>query len=770
MSTSRQWIALGSVIAVAFGILGFFGREVYRQAPPIPDRVVTEAGDLVMTSDDVLTGQQVWQSMGGQQVGSIWGHGAYQAPDWSADWLHREATALLELWCEREHGRPFDELAPEIQGALRERLRRTLRANRFDQGTGTLTVSADRVLAIEATRAHYVALFGAEPALTDLRDHYAIQDDMVPDAARRARLTDFFFWTAWCCATERPGTSVTYTNNWPHEELIANVPSGANVVWSLLSLVVLLAGIGGLVWWKAATDREEVPVVPPVRDPIAAFELTPSMRAVGLYCVVVLALFLVQCLLGALTAHYTVEGRALFGIPLGEILPYALTRTWHIQTGVFWIATAFLAAGLFLAPVVGGREPKHQRLGVHVLLGALIVVVAGSMAGEWLAIRQSLDLDTSFWFGHQGYEYVDLGRAWQIALIVGLVLWLGLMLRGIWPALVDRKQSRSLLSLFAGSIVAIALFYGAGLFYGARTHLSVAEYWRWWVVHLWVEGFFEVFATAAIAFIFAHLGLVKRSSATRAALFSTAIFLAAGIPGTFHHLYFSGTPVSIMAVGASFSALEVVPLVLIGFEAIATLRVGRAAGWMRAYRWPIRYFVGVAFWNLVGAGLFGFLINPPIALYYMQGLNTTPVHAHTALFGVYGLLSLGFVLLILRRLTGTRSWKEGPLAVSFWMMNVGLGLMVALSLLPIGILQTIASIDTGLWFARSAEFLQQPHVEALRWLRLIGDTVFLIGVGVLCWWAIGLRTGRSYRRDPVGEVDPAPAGVAPPVEELVAVG
>jgi nitric oxide reductase subunit B len=763
MSITKRWILLGVVVSGAFAILGFFGREVYRKAPPIPARVVVandtdpttaSNGSTVMTEDSILTGQQVWQSIGGQQIGSIWGHGAYQAPDWSADWLHREALALADIRSEAAHGVPFDSLDAAAKAGIQASVRAELRGNRYDESDRVLVISRERALAIERVRSHYFALFGDEPSLTELRDHYAMQDSVVPDPERRRRMTDFFFWTAWACVTERPGSNVTYTNNWPHEPLVGNVPTGANMVWSFVSVVLLLAGVAGLVWWKAAKDRGEERVEPPLEDPVAAFALTPSMRAVGKYCAVVLGLFLVQCLLGALTAHYTVEGRAFFGIPLGEILPYSLTRTWHIQTGVFWIATAFLAAGLFLAPMIGGREPKYQRLGVHVLFTALLVVVLGSLAGEWLAIRQVLGLDASFWFGHQGYEYVDLGRAWQIALVVGLGLWLVLMLRGIAPALMQRGGGKSLLWLFTGSTIAIALFYGAGFFYGARTHLSVAEYWRWWVVHLWVEGFFEVFATAAIAFLFAQLGLVKRSSATRAALFSTGIFLAAGIPGTFHHLYFSGTPVSIMAVGASFSALEVVPLVLIGFEAVATLRLRGSASWMHTYRWPIRFFVGVAFWNLVGAGLFGFLINPPLALYYMQGLNTTPVHAHTALFGVYGLLSLGLVLLILKRLGGDAEWRDGPLAAAFWLMNGGLALMVVLSLLPIGILQTIASVDHGLWFARSAEFLQQPHVETLRWMRLIGDTVFLAGVSILVWWAIGLKTGRSLL--PASTVPPVP--------------
>jgi nitric oxide reductase subunit B len=477
------------------------------------------------------------------------------------------------------------------------------------------------------------------------------------------------------------------------------------------------------------------------------------MRAVGKYTGVVLGLFLFQVLLGAVLAHYTVEGQSFYGIELSEYLPYALTRTWHLQSAMFWIATAFLAFGLFLAPVIGGREPKGQKLGVNVLFGALLFVVVGSYIGEFLSLQQVFGLDAGFWFGHQGYEYLDLGRAWQIALFGGLLLWLFLMARAIYPALQDKANPRSLTALLTGAVVAIGLLYGAGLFYGARTHLSVAEYWRWWVIHLWVEGFFEVFATAAVAFLFAKLGLIRQINAARAVIASTAIFLVGGIPGTFHHLYFSGTPVSIMALGASFSALEVVPLVLIGFEAFSTLRKEKAAPWMRAYRWPIRFFVGVAFWNLVGAGIFGFLINPPTALYYMQGLNTTAVHGHGALFGVYGLLSLGLVLLILRRLQPGRAWKEGLVAYSFWAMNIGLGLMIGLSLLPIGLLQTYASAETGLWFARSAEFMEQPLIHQLRWMRIVGDVLFLSGVFSLVWWALGLLSGRSYAQEPA---QPAP--------------
>ncbi len=744
--TRKLWILLGAVLFSTLIVLGWFGRELYRKVPPVPQEVRVEAGELVMTKIDILKGQQAWQSMGGQQVGSIWGHGAYQAPDWSADWLHREASALRDLLSIKYHTGRYADLSEVQQAEIDHRVRSEMRRNTYDTESGIVTISKERAAAVSETAKHYMALFGDDPSLSDVRESYALHASALPEKSRREAITAFFFWTAWAATTEREGLSLTYTNNWPHEPLVGNHATTASLVWSLISIALLLAGVGALVWYKLFRDREEVLPTPGQKDPLDRIETTPSMRAAGKYALTVIALFVVQALLGGLTAHYTVEGDKFFGIPLSKMLPYAVSRTWHIQLAVFWIATAFLATGLYLAPAVGGREPKFQRLGVNVLFGALLVVVAGSLAGEWLSIQQVFDLETGFWFGHQGYEYVDLGRFWQILLFVGLVLWLVLMLRGLWPALKEKGHRKHLVMLFAGSSMAIGLFYGAGFFYGSKTHLTIMEYWRWWVVHLWVEGFFEVFATAAIAFIFNQLGLVRSLSAARAVLFSSAIYLFGGIPGTFHHLYFSGTPISIMAVGATFSALEVVPLALIGYEAWETYQKANIVSWMEKYRWPIRFFMGVAFWNLVGAGVFGFLINPPIALYYMQGLNTTPVHAHAALFGVYGLLALGLILVVLRRLHPRGVWREGPLRLAFWSMNGGLVLMIVLSLLPIGLMQTWASVEHGLWYARSADFLQQPVMEVLRWLRTIGDTVFLIGVGALAYFVIGLVTGWSYQK------------------------
>src|SRR5919205_656892 len=682
----RLWIALGVVIAASFTVLGLFGYRGIRDAPPIPREVVTTDGRLFLDFDTIQTGQGVWQSLGGQEVGSIFGHGAYVAPDWTADWLHRESTFVLDGWARAEGARDFASLPVERQASLKARLVLLMRTNTYDPATGRVTVSPARAAAFDAVAAHYADVFARG------RDEYAIPRGALTDPQKARQMAAFFWWTSWAASTNRPGSDVSYTQNWPHEPLVENSPTGGTVVWGVISFLLLLAGIGGMVWYFASQGREPAHAEMPSSDPLLGFRPTPSQRATFKFFFVVAALIVVQIGLGAIAAHYGVEGSSFYGIPLDQYLPYSVARTWHTQLGLFWIATSWLATGLFIAPAVSGHEPKGQKLLVNLLFAAVLLVVVGSLSGEWLGVKQYLG-EYWFWFGHQGYEYVDLGRFWQILLFAGLTFWLFLMWRALKPALVQKGESRSLLMLFLIASIAIPLFYAAGLMYGKKSHIVTAEYWRWWVVHLWVEGFFEVFATVVIAFLFTRLKLLSVPTATKAVLFSTVIFLSGGIVGTFHHLYFAGTPDAVLALGATFSALEVVPLVLVGFEAWENIRLARAKEWLTAYKWPIYFFVAVAFWNFVGAGLFGFLINPPVALYYMQGLNTTPVHGHTALFGVYGMLGIGLMLFCLRAMRPGTVWKEWPLRTSFWAINGGLMLMVVLSLLPIGLSQTWAAVE-----------------------------------------------------------------------------
>ncbi len=738
---NRLWLSFVAVMVVSFLVLGWIGTRIYDEAAPIPDKVVTTDGRIIIDVGEVSAGQNVWQTLGGMEVGSIWGHGSYVAPDWTADWLHREAVYILDRWANADFGDDFAKLDEEKQAQLTARLTKLLRTNTWDSATGAIVIDPIRAEAFSANAAHYAQVFSQGNA------DYAIPAGAVTASDRLHKLSAFFFWTSWVASTNRPNDTVSYTNNWPHEPLVANRPTGENIVWTGVSIIMLLAGISAMAWWYASKRSEEGEPSHPDVDPLGRWESTPSQKATLKYFWVVSALILVQMLLGVITAHYGVEGDGFYGFPLSDWLPYSVTRTWHIQMGLFWIATAWLAAGLFIGPLVSDREPRGQRLGVNVLFAALLIVVVGSLSGEWLSVKNMMTDEVAFYFGHQGYEYVDLGRVWQITLMVGLLLWLFLMLRVLAPALRKQGEQKQLVALLAVSTAAIALFYGAGLTWGRHTHLSIVEYWRWWVVHLWVEGFFEVFATTVIAFIFMRLRLIRPGIAAAAALLSATIFLSGGIIGTCHHLYFSGTPAVAMAWGSVFSALEVVPLVLVGFDATEDLRRSKMTPWVRQYRWPIYFFVSVAFWNMVGAGLFGFMINPPIALYYMQGLNTTPLHGHAALFGVYGMLGIGLMLVCLRVLIPGREWRDGLLRFSFWSLNGGLMAMCLLSLLPVGLMQTWASVDRGYWYARSSEFMQSDIMQTLRWMRVPGDTIFFAGAVALVVFVAGLKTGHSFKKE-----------------------
>ncbi|HEX2009375.1 MAG TPA: nitric-oxide reductase large subunit, partial [Roseateles sp.] len=724
-TNNRLWRWLGLIFVLSFGALGYLGWQIYLTAPPIPKSVVSTEGDLLFTGEQIQRGQQAWMAAGGQQLGTVWGHGSYVAPDWSADWLHREALALQAIRSQQH--RAVATLSVADQGAIQAALQQEMRRNSYDEESGRVTVSVERAQAIREVAAHYEALFGSATELDTLREQYAMTAGALPDAADRQALTAFFFWTAWAAATDRPGeTRLSYTSNWPHEPLVGNTLSTSAAVWSMVSIVLLLAGIAAMLWLHGSA-KHEPEALPPAADPLRGALATPSMKATRKYFFAVVGLMLLQIAMGVITAHYAVEGQSFFGLPLAELLPYVVSRTVHTQVGIFWIATAWLATGLYIAPLLSGREPKYQKLGVDLLFWALIFVVVGSTVTGWLGTLQHRGVDFSFWLGNQGLEFTSMGRIWQLLLFAGLLFWVVLLGRALWPALTKPSETRGLIAMVFLSATCIGGFYASSLTWGQHTHYSMVEYWRWWLVHLWVEGFFEVFATAVVALIFTRLGLVRSASANRAIIAETIVFLFGGILGTLHHLYFTGTPTSVIAVGAVFSALEVVPLTLIGLEALQTWRRAKSMPWLVAYKWPILCFVAVGFWNTVGAGVLGFAINPPASLYYVQGLNMTAAHGHAALFGVYGMLGIGLMLFCLRGLYARPLHADRLLRPAFWGMNLGLAMMVFLSLLPAGIYQAWASITKGLWYARSAEIIHSPVMETLVWLRVPGDIVFAAG-------------------------------------------
>jgi len=707
----KSWLMVVLMLLAGFGILGYGGRRIAQAAPPIPQQILAADGTQLVAPGQILEGQKSYLGHGGQHIGSVWGHGAYLAPDWSAKALHQwSASTLVAL---KAQGLSDAEAKAQTQAIFQ--------ANTFDAPSATLKMGAVQAAAYLQTRNELAKIVVEGDKSASIPAHW------IPTMAEGERVADFFLWTAWSAAARRPGEAASYTQNWPHEPLVGNTITPISHLWSILSIALLIVGVGLMVWYHAAQPHEAMPdpkAIPPA-------PATKSQRWAAIYFAVAMALFLVQIGMGILTAHDAVEGNALYGVDLSTILPYAASRTWHLQLAVFWIATCWLATGLYLGPKLSAKEPKGQWLGVAGLLVALVVVVVGAMTGSHQAILGKLS--GSFMLGHQGYEYVELGRLWQILLTVGMVGWLVLVVRALLPALRGEKGI-GLLKLFVLAALAIPLFYSAGFMYTRETHLAMAEYWRWWVVHLWVEGFFEVFATVAIALLTTRMGLLRESTALRSVSLSMGLFLGSGVIGTFHHLYFSGSPALISALGSVFSALEIVPLTIIGFELVQSLRNGKAIG--SGYEWPFKFFAAVCFWNFLGAGVFGMLINPPSVLYFGQGLNTTPIHSHAALFGVYGFLAISLMLFSLRGMTPDKAWDSKLLNFGFWGMNIGLGLMLVLSLVPSGLYQFAQSLQHGTWYARSAEVVQSPFMRTCTWLRMPGDVLFGLGAAAIILFTV----------------------------------
>jgi nitric oxide reductase subunit B len=734
MNNPRVRALLLFLLAITFGVLLFGGYLIHREKPPIPGTVTSENGGQVFTRNDVKNGQKLYLSRGGQDMGTIWGHGSYLAPDWSADFLHRmglyvgaRLSGLTAGGAAAFTQKDLDALDDVKKAEVRALATREMKTNRYDAGRDVLVFTAPQAEAFAALQTYYTTLF------RDGNDRMGLQPGIVKTDAEGHDLSSFFAWLGWAAGANRPGQSITYTSNWPFDPLVGNQAVPGTLIWSIVSVILLILFLGLSIFLYARYLHEgdySGTLVTKFQEPTP----TKSQKVTLAYFITAMALFALQILLGALTAHFAVEGATFLGLPIQKILPYAAVRTWHLQLAIFWIATCFLATGLFMGPFVG-REPRGQS-GLSIgLFVAVVIVVLGSLAGTWLSVQGRFG-SNGFLFGHQGYEYIELGRVWQLLLIAGMLIWLVLVVRAIRPALRNEKDQGGLTHMLLYSAVAIPLFYMAGLMYGRNSDLSDAEYWRWWVVHLWVEGFFEVFATVVLAFILTRIGAVSAKFSLRIVYVSVFLYLGSGVIGTFHHLYWTGTPTPIIALGAVFSALEVIPLALLGFETAQNVRTLKAGGTGYAYKWPLYFFIAVAFWNVLGAGVFGFLINPPIVLYYAQGINTTPLHAHTALFGVYGLFAIALMLFSVRHVVAIRSWSDRMLKWGFWLLNGGLLGMTFLSLVPSGFYQLYYAIAYGIWYARSPQITSGPVMKLFNYMRIVPDVVFGAGGIVILLFVI----------------------------------
>lgn len=749
---------VGSILAAVAITLGG-GYFTYESAPPYPGQVVAESsGELLFDKENILAGQAVWQKYGLMDLGSVWGHGTYRGTEFTADTLHRIGQYMRDYHAQGLAGVDYAELPGPQQRELDYQVIRELRKNRYDETSDRLVLTPALVTAVTKIREHYDTVFAE--GVPDAN----IVPRLIADPDDRRNLADFFYWTAWCAGTLRPGKGLTYTNNWPPDRSVGNEITPAAVGWSIAALlgVMLAAGIALFIFFRFDfhKDLEGLALDATVGDRIARMPISQSQRKAAKFFVVVVGLLFLQLNMGGLMAHYTVHPSSFYGIDLvPRTFVYNWAKSWHLQLAIFWIAVAWVGSALYLGPVAGGREPRKQGLLVDILFGAVVLVAVGALTGTVLGVK-GLAGKHWFWIGHQGWEFLELGRLWQILLFVGLVVWLVLVIRGVKPHLARGQDRWGTVPFYSYSAIAVVSFFAFGLFYTPRTHLTIADFWRWWVVHTWVEGIFEFFAAAAMAYVVTALGLAPKKKALRAAYLTACLAMFSGIIGVGHHYYWFGDPDIWLAVGGVVSTMEPVPILLLLVKVALEAKDSVAVREAYPYKWPLMFLGASSVWAFLGAGVFGFIITTPVINYYEHSTYLTMNHGHGALFGTYGMLAIGLMLFALRGLVRPEKWANGLLKFAFITTNGGLLAMTLLTLLPVGLMQARAAYIRGLWYARSPTFYEEYWVKFIGQWRIVPDLIIIAGVTALVVFV--LRAFFSLKPATVGggsalEIPSAPA-------------
>ena len=732
VSNVLKWVLL--LVAIGcFALLAWATFETYRTVAPQPVRLVSASGQVLMTGDDIAAGKGGFQKADLMDYGSLYGMGSYYGEDYTASILVRLANATQSNIAADQYDRSLTALTEEQRTMVAATMRKALQGIDLTRPDVVLPDSVAK--ALQAVRDEVAAtLHIADPQIG-----WTPAYSLTPELA--VKTADFLIYSSLTTVARRPGTTWSWTENWPYEPLVGNVPTTNTFRWTWISFCFTFLAFGFVlfIYEYFLNHPDDAPM-----DPLlSGFRpLTDSQKRIGKYFLVVAALLLVQIAAGTIMAHSYYDRTGFYGIAINDYLPFNFLRDVHIQAPIVWIGLSWIGAALFLAPAIaGGKEARGQRHWVDLLFWVTLFIVAGALAGDYLGIMGVIDQGW-FWFGNQGLSYIQLGRFWQIGFFVGLALWSLLVMRALWPSSsLWRAATRQfwtgrirLEHLIWASTINIAVLYVFGMIplTGIEKSFTLTDFWRWWVVHLWVEQSFEFFASCMSAYLLMAVGLVSRKLAERAVYFELILIFLGGVLGTGHHLYWAGGPSMWVPLGSMFSFIEVLPLVLLIIEAINHHRLIRAHQEFK-YNLAYLYIIGAAFWNFVGAGVFGGgTLNAPLVNYYEHGTFLTLNHAHTALFGAFGLLGIGLIYFCLRYIAGDRhDFGERVGKWAFWLYNGGLVLWILLNFFPIGWPQLDAVYEHGLAYARSQAFYDTTLVW--QWMRLPGDVIFAAGAVLMAW-------------------------------------
>jgi nitric oxide reductase subunit B len=739
MNPARWWKPLLIILVVSFSGVGMIAYQTYYEAPPIPNFVDPD-GRPVISPEDVLRGQAVFQKYALMEYGSMFGDGADRGPDYTAEALHQVALGMEEMYLLAE--RNGDGLSASEEAGAGAMVQVELKQNRYNEMTNAVLLTEAHLYALKKLQEYYIAVFNGTHPTESFRPAGYITDE-----AEIRSLTSFFYWGAWVCSVERPGKEYSFTHNWPYDPEAGNRPSPPILLWSVVGALGLILGLGLVLYThgrlEKLNDQAFVDHSRPLmtHEGVAAFRPTASQKATYKFFAVAILLFLLQVLAGVLTIHDIVGFTNFFGYDIRQDLPITIPRSWHVQLSVLWIAACWIGASLFVAPFINPKEPAGQKAWINALFWIIAVMVGGSMAGIFLGPKGLLG-DNWYWLGHQGWEFVELGKVWQTLLMVSFVVWAIALYRSL-KGVLSWTTPFALPNWLVYATFSVILLLLSGFVATPRTNFVIADFWRWAVIHMWAEAFFEVFTTVLVGYFMVLMGLVSMKAATRVIYLATLLFLGSGLLGISHNFYWNAKPVATMALGSVFSTLQVVPLVLLTLEAWRFRKLPSVvqAGLSGTSRFGMPevflFLVGVNFWNFLGAGVFGFIINLPIVNYYEHGSYLTVNHGHAALMGVYGNLSIAAAVFVFHLLVEPSRWNARLMRNAFWSLNIGLMLMVVLDLFPAGVLQLNAILENGLWAGRSHRFVDSPAFQGLTWMRIIGGAIFVVGgVVPLVWFAV----------------------------------
>lgn len=750
MKPKNWWVPIGVIFLVSIIGLGFIAYQTYEEAPPIPD-FVDENGNKVMSEAEILKGQEVFHRYALMEYGSMFGDGALRGPDFTAQALNVHAKAMKEYYKTNLANYPgLQELG---EAGVAGKVQQEIKANTYQPSDNSAVLNPAQIAGVRAVEDFYVKVF-TDPTFHEAfkPTGYIQHEDEIRSLAR------FFYWGAWVCSVQRPGEKYSYTHNWPYDPDAGNVATPSTMIWSIVGLLGLVLGLGIVMYYYGQFEQLNQEYYSKgasemvTEEKLHAFTPSPTQRATFKFFYVAILLFLVQVLAGVLTVHDFVGFTKFFGVDLQEAIPVTISRSWHVQLSLYWISACWVGISFFVLPLLAEKEPKGQLSLINLLFGIFFVMVAGSFVGIFLGPKGMLG-SYSRWLGHQGWEFVELGRLYQYFLLAIFALWAVIVYRGVKNTF-RPGTPWALPNWLVYSIVCILILLMSGFVARPETNFVIADFWRWMVVHMWVEAFFEVFTTIIVGYMMVMMGLVNRQAVVKVVYLAALLFLGSGLLGISHNFYWNAKPVGTLALGSVFSTLQVVPLILLTLEAWKMQKMphlledkSNVRGWSSLFAMPgvFLYILGVTFWNFFGAGVFGLIINLPIANYYEHGTYLTVNHGHAALMGVYGNLSIAALLFCLRYLIQPEAWNHQLIKVSFWSINLGLLLMVVLDLFPAGIHQLVTVMEEGYWYARSQEFIQGTAFQSMTWLRIVGGSIFCVGGLFPLTWFV-LRSARYVKK------------------------